>query len=92
MKIKLISLIFLLFVMTSCATITRENKPLKLKDGSSVFIENEQVIKIIDKTGKIVSIEKGVMLELVNGNFIYIRRDGKVNNLKTPKPSKGHSH
>jgi len=42
--------------------------------------------------GKTVNIEKGVMLELVSGNFLYIRQDGKVNKIKTPKPSRGHRH
>ncbi|MFK5948302.1 MAG: hypothetical protein QM500_05995 [Methylococcales bacterium] len=101
MKLKLIALSLLLTTLSACAsTATKHNEPLRLMDGSNLFIDNGRVIKIADKTGSTVDIPKGKMLELANGDFLYIRRDGTVKEIEesksshgdSSKSSSGHSH
>jgi hypothetical protein len=48
-------------------------------------------VEITDKTGQPVSIVKRRMVELANEDFIYIRKDGSVNKLKTSNNSDGHN-
>ena len=92
MKIKLISLSLLLITLSACAsTATKSNDPIQLMDGSNLFIDNGKAVKITDKTGETVSIKKGGMLELANGDYIYIRLDGTVKKLGESKSSHGHS-
>jgi hypothetical protein len=92
MKIKLIALSLLLTTLSACvSTTTKNSEPLRLMDGSSLFIDNGKVVKITDKTGVAVDIQKGKMQELANGDYIYIRRDGTVKKMGESKSSHGHS-
>jgi hypothetical protein len=95
-KIKLTALSLLLVLLSACAfTATKKNETLQLMDGSNLVIKNNKVVKITDKTGEIVSIKKGAMLELTNGNYIYIRLDGTVKKIEINDSSSshgGHSH
>lgn len=87
MKLKLVTLLVLLAVLSACASITPiRNKQLRLINGSSLLIENGKATKIIDTTGATISVEKGVM-ELDNGDFIYIGQDGRVKIMKTNNSS-----
>ncbi len=81
--------------------IAKSNKPLHLMDGSTLFIDNNKVVKMTDKTGVTVDLQKGKMQELANGGFIYIRRNGTINKIGESKSShrnnssnsnSGHSH
>ncbi len=82
----------MLITLSACAsTSTKNDDSLQLMDGSNLFIDNGKVVKITDKTGKPISIEKRRMLELANGDFIYIRKDGSINKLKTSNNSDGHN-
>ncbi len=91
MKPKLIALSLLLTTLSACvSTTTKHNEPLRLMDGSNLFIDNGKVIKITDKTGATVDIQKGKMQELANGDFLYIRRDGTVRKIEESKSS--HSY
>ena len=102
MKIKSILLSVLLATLSACtSTATNSSEPLHLIDGSNLVIDNDIAVKIIDKTGAAINIEKSRMYELANGNYIYIRRDGTVNRIgesnsshrKNSKSSNsGHSH
>jgi len=90
MKIKSTLLSLLLLTLSACAsTATKSSEHLQLMDGSNLFIDDGNVIKITDKTGKTVS--KSGVLELANGDFIYIRRDGTVTKIEENKPSHGHN-
>ncbi len=92
MKIKLITLSLLLVTLSACvSTATKSNKSLPLINGSNLFIDNGKVVKITDKTGATVDIKKGRVLELANGEYIYIRRDGSVDRMGESKSSDGHS-
>jgi len=92
MKIKLITLIIMLITLTACvSTSMKSSESLLLRDGSNLFIDNGKVVKITDKTGAIIEIQRGKMQELANGDFIYIRRDGTVNSIGTSKSSHGHN-
>ena len=90
-KIKLISLSLLLIILSACAsTATSNSESLRLMDGSNLFIDNGKVVKITDKKGASVDIQKAKMHELANGDYIYIRRDGTVNKIEASKSSHGH--
>jgi len=88
-RIKSISLLFLLLTLSACASTTKSNGSLQLMDGFNLFTNNGKLVKITDKTGNIVS--KRGMLELANGDFIYIRRDGTVTKIEENKPSHEHN-
>jgi hypothetical protein len=60
-------------------------------DGSNLVIDNGKVVEMTDKAGQPVSIVKRRMVELANGDFIYIRKDGSVNKLKANNNSHGHN-
>ena len=91
MKIKLISLSILLITLSACvSTASKSNKSLQLMNGSNLFIDNGKVVKITDKTGASVDIQKGRMQELANGDYIYIRLDGTVKKMGESKSSHGH--
>jgi len=96
MKINLISLSILLITLSACAsTAIKSNGSVQLIDGSNLFIDNGKAVKITDKTGETVSIKKGAMMELTNGDYIYIRQDGTVKKIEIDDPSSshaGHSH
>ncbi len=96
MNIKLTLLSLLLITLSACAlTSTKSNESLQLIDGSNLLISNGIVTKITDKTGETVSIKKGAMMELTNGDYIYIRQDGTVKKIEIDDPSSshaGHSH
>jgi len=92
MKIQLILLPLLLVTLSACAlTAQKSNESLQLMDGSNLVIENSQVVKITDKTGEMVSIKKGAMIELATGDYIYIRLDGTVKKIKINESSNNHS-
>ncbi len=92
MKLKLIALSLLLTTLSACvSTATKHNEPLRLMNGSNLFIDNGRVIKITDKTGATVDVQKGKMQELANGDFLYIRRDGTVRKIEESKSSYDHS-
>ncbi len=92
MKIKLISISVLLVTLSACAsTAKNSSESLHLMDGSNLVIDNGKVVKITDKTGETVDIQKGKMQELANGDFIYIRRDGTINKIGESKSSRGHN-
>jgi hypothetical protein len=92
MKIKSISLLLLLITLSACASnATKSNEPIQLMDGSNLFIDKGKAVKITDKTGETVSIKKGGMLELANGDYIYIQRDGSVKKMGGSKSSHGHN-
>ena len=87
MKIKIVTLSILLAVLSACASITPiKNKNLRLINGASLLIENGKATKIITSTGATVSVKKG-MMELDNGDFIYIGQDGRVKIMKTNNSS-----
>ncbi len=88
---KTIILSLLLTTLSACvSTTTKDSESLRLMDGSKVIIDNGKLVDIIDKTGEISSKNSG-MMELANGDFIYIKRDGTVNKLESSSSSHGHN-
>ncbi len=95
-------LIFCLTFIVACASTTkhdsvREKDVLQVIDGSTVFIEYGKVVHIVDSQGKTVPVKKGAMMELADGNFIYVRQDRSVKKINTENESKknevmGHNH
>lgn len=102
MKLKSIALSLLLITLSGCAgTATKSNEVLQLEGGSKLIVDNGTAVQLIDKSGATLSVEKSRMMELSNGDFIYIRKDGTVNKLEksndssqghSSKSSSGHSH
>ncbi len=96
MKLKSIFVLLLLISLSACTlTPQKSNESLQLMDGSTLVIKNNHVIKMTDKTGEIVSIKKGAMMELNTGNYIYIRLDGTVKRINindTSNTPHSHSH
>ncbi len=91
MKLKIIVLSLLLTTLSACvSTPTKSNESLRLMDGSMVIIDNGKLVEIFDKTGAVASKRSG-MMELANGDFIYIKRDGTVNEIKSNNSSDGHN-
>jgi hypothetical protein len=95
---KLILIPFLLVAISACAAM-KSNESIHLMDGSYLFVEEGKAERIVDSTGEIVGVKKGTIMELANGNFIYIKQDGSVNKIKTDSYSRkldennnGHSH
>jgi hypothetical protein len=75
---KTLALIPLLLLSASvCATETGdqvdENKPLELKNGSFLFINEDNTMRMVDKDGKPVIMEDGVEMELTNGDLIMMK-------------------
>ncbi len=92
MKTKLISISLLLVTLSACvSTATKNSESLRLMDGSNLVTDNGKVVKITNKIGETISIKKGGMLELANGDYIYIRQDGTVKKMEINKSSHGHS-
>lgn len=91
MKIKSIAISLMLIALTACASnAIKRDGTLKLMDGSSLVVDNGKVVKMIDKTGAVGDIKKGGMLELANGDIIYIRQDGTVDKMEESESSHGH--
>ncbi len=90
MKIKIVVLSLLLITMAGCASTTPiRSKSLRLTDGSTIIIENGIAIKIIDITGATVTVKRGQMA-LANGDYVYIRQDGRVK--ITEMNNSSHTH
>jgi hypothetical protein len=87
MKTILISLFFA--AISACAS-TKSNESLQLMDGSSLFIHEGKAVRLTNKAGEAVAVKKGAMLELENGNYIYINQDKSVNKINTDNNSHAH--
>jgi len=94
---------FILLAVAACASSNsamKNNESVHLMDGSYLYIEGGKAVRIIDSTGEPAAVKKGAMMELVNGDFIYVKRDGSVDKIKTDSHShthksnstSGHSH
>lgn len=75
---KTLALIPLLLLSVSvCATDSDEgasmNEPLKLKNGSYLYISKDNNMRMTDSEGKPIEMKDGVEMELVNGDLIMMK-------------------
>ncbi len=84
---------FMLLTVVACASSNpalKNNESVQLMDGSYLYIEGGKAVRIADSTGEPVAVKKGAMMELANGDFVYVKRDGSVNKIETD--SHAHKH
>jgi hypothetical protein len=72
---KTLALIPLLLLSASvCATeAANNNEPLKLKNGSYLFINQDNTMRMVDSAGKPLNMKDGVEMELSNGDLIMMK-------------------
>lgn len=69
---KLATAIFL--ITTICAGAAEmESEQLRLKDGSFLFINEDDTMRMVDKDGKPITMEDGVEMELKDGTLIMMK-------------------
>ena len=65
-------LAFVLFLITAMAAGAADTsgEPLLLKDGSYLFINEDDIMRMVNKDGKPIEMEDGVEMELEDGTLI----------------------
>jgi hypothetical protein len=51
------------------------NGPLKLMDGSHLFISDDNMMRMVDKDGKPITMKDGVEMELEDGSLIMMKNE-----------------
>jgi len=70
---KLFSVILLLAALTAGAAEQETNRPLVLKDGSYLFINDDDNMRMVDKNGNPIQMKDGVEMELEDGTVIMMK-------------------
>jgi hypothetical protein len=78
LQMKIFTLVvFLLFstfaLATDMGSMMKHNEPLKLKDGSHLFIGENNEMHMVDKEGKPMKMKDGVVMELMDGNSVLMK-------------------
>ncbi len=47
--------------------------PMKLKDGSLLFVNNDGTMRMVDKTGQPITMKEGVEMELADGSVVMMQ-------------------
>jgi hypothetical protein len=65
-------LAFILFLITAMATGATETtgEPLRLMDGSYLYISEDETMRMVNKDGKPIEMKDGVEMELEDGTLI----------------------
>ena len=68
-------LIFIGILVSAFAVSAAEmdHEPLVLKDGSHLFINDDNITRMIDKDGKPITMKDGVEMELEDGSLIMMK-------------------
>lgn len=73
---KIILIFVLLLLLSACATTTESvdtvtiDKSLRLQDGSYLFINENNSMRMVDRDGKPIKMKDGVEMELKDGTLI----------------------
>ena len=68
-------LTFMILLFSAVFVIAAENmsEPLQLKDGSYLFINEDDTMRMVDKDGKPITMKEGVEMELKDGSLILMK-------------------
>ncbi len=68
-------LTFIILLISSFLVLAVEKtgEPLRLKDGSYLFISEDDTMRMVDKNGKPIEMKDGVEMELENGTLIMMK-------------------
>jgi len=69
---KLATIIFLITAISAGAA-EMESEQIRLKDGSYLFINEDDTMRMVDKDGKPITMEDGVEMELEDGTLIMMK-------------------
>ena len=91
---KTLSLIPLLFLSASvCATEqdqkASKNEPIRLTNGSYLFISEDNTMRMVDNEGKPVQMTDGIEMQLINGDLIMMKNKRMW---RSVSPKKLHDH
>jgi copper resistance protein K len=66
---------FIVLLISAISIVAAENigEPLQLKDGSYLFISEDDAMRMVDKNGKPVKMQDGVEMELHDGTLIMMK-------------------
>lgn len=67
---KLAYILLLVTAMAAGAAETASDEPLRLKDGSYLYISEDDTMRMVDKDGKPIEMKDGVEMELEDGTLI----------------------
>jgi hypothetical protein len=74
---KMRNLLFLMFLVMSVSVIAESqeqyHEPLKLKNGSYLFINEDETMRMVDRHGMPVQMKDGVEMELEDGTVIMMK-------------------
>ena len=70
-------LIFIVILVSAFAVSAAEMdyEPLVLKDGSHLFINGDNITRMVDKDGKPITMKDGVEMELEDGSLIMMKNE-----------------
>lgn len=68
-------LTFMILLFSAIFVIAAENmsEPLQLKDGSYLFINEDDTMRMVDKDGNPIKMKEGVEMELKDGSLILMK-------------------
>jgi glyoxylate utilization-related uncharacterized protein len=70
---KLLFLIIFVISVSVNAEGSGEHHPLRLKDGSYLFMSEDDTMRMVDKEGRPVKMKDGVEMELKDGTLIMMK-------------------
>jgi hypothetical protein len=70
---KIFFLMLIITAVTVSAEQVGENRPLRLKDGSYLFMNEGDTMRMVDKEGRPVRMRDGVEMELEDGTLIMMK-------------------
>ncbi len=65
--------LLLLITLSAGAEQMAQSEPLKLKDGSYLFVNDDDTMRMVDKTGKPIQMKEGVEMELEDGSIVMMQ-------------------
>jgi len=71
----IVSALFLVASLSAVAGEAVNNEPLKLKDGSYLFIAADGTMRMVDRNGKPIQMKDGVEMELDDGDMIMMENN-----------------
>jgi hypothetical protein len=66
---------FMSAISVSAADLDMHNRPLRLKDGSYLFINMDETTDMMDKKGNPIKMKDGVEMELEDGSLIMMKNE-----------------
>jgi copper resistance protein K len=68
-------LTFIVLLISAISVIAAEKigEPMKLKDGSYLFLGEDDTMRMVDKNGKPIKMQDGVEMELKDGTLIMMK-------------------